>query len=54
MRRYIKSNIDLLKFIKRQDIKVNDIKAIKKGKGVLKHIFISSYRVDYDIIDMKG
>lgn len=54
MRKYIKSNKKLLKFIARKDIRVNEIKAIKKGKGILKSIFISSYLVDYDIIDMKG
>ena len=54
MRRYIRSNKQLLRFIRRKDLKINDIKSIKKGKGILKHIFISSYRVDYDIIDMKG
>lgn len=54
MRRYIKRNKDLFRFIKKDNIKVNEIKPIKKGKGILKHIFISSYRIDYDIIDMKG
>ena len=54
MRKYVKTNKELFRLIKKKNIKVNNIKAIKKGKGILKHIFISSYRVDYDIIDMKG
>ena len=54
MRKYVKTNKELFRMLKRDNIKINNIKAVRKGKGILNHIFISSYRVDYDIIDMKG
>ena len=50
MKKYIKDNKTMLKFINRKDINIKEIKAVKKIKthGLLKRSFISSYCIIYD------
>lgn len=50
MKKYIKDNKTILKYINRKDIKIKEIRPVKKiiKQGILKHSFISSYCIIYD------